>query len=55
MPEGGGGTLNYRGSIATLFYNRQDVGTNNSTPTEYDAPTRTFNIPPEHNSPPARR
>jgi hypothetical protein len=39
---GGGGTVNYRGSMATLFYNRQAVGTYKCCTTVYDAPTRNF-------------
>jgi hypothetical protein len=42
--EGGGGTLNYRGSIATFFYNRQAVGTYKCCSTVYGAPTRTYNF-----------
>ena len=40
--EGGGGTVNYRGSIATFFFNRQAVGTYKCCGTVYNAPTRAF-------------
>jgi hypothetical protein len=42
MLEGNGGTVNYRGAIATLFYNRQAVGTYKCCDTVYNAPTRAF-------------
>jgi hypothetical protein len=42
MLESGNGTVNYRGSMATLFYNRQAVGTYKCCTTVYDAPTRSF-------------
>ena len=42
MLEGNGGTVNYRGSMATLFYNRQAVGTYKCCTTVYGAPTRNF-------------
>jgi hypothetical protein len=37
-----GGTFHYRGSMATLFYNRQAVGTYKCCTTVYGAPTRAF-------------
>jgi hypothetical protein len=40
--EGGGGTLNYRGSIATFYYNRQGIGTYKCCSTVYSPPTRAF-------------
>ncbi|HMB81516.1 MAG TPA: pilus assembly PilX N-terminal domain-containing protein [Vicinamibacterales bacterium] len=40
--EAGGGTVNYRGSMATLFFNRQGVGTYKCCTTVYGAPTRNF-------------
>ena len=42
MLEGGAGALNYRGSMATLFYNRQAVGTYKCCNTVYGPPTRNF-------------
>jgi len=42
MLEGNGGTVNYRGAMATLFYNRQAVGTYKCCTTVYGAPTRNF-------------
>ena len=40
--EDGGQTVNYRGSIATFFYNRQAVGTYKCCTTVYGAPTRNY-------------
>jgi hypothetical protein len=40
--EGNGQTVNYLGSIATFFYNRQAVGTYKCCTTVYDAPTRAY-------------
>jgi hypothetical protein len=37
-----GSTLNYLGSIATFFYNRQAVGTYKCCTTVYGAPTRNY-------------
>jgi hypothetical protein len=37
-----GGTVNYRGSIATFFYSRQATGTYKCCNTVYGAPTRAF-------------
>ena len=37
-----GGTVNYVGSIATFFYNRQATGTFKCCTTVYGAPTRNF-------------
>ena len=37
-----GGTLNYRGSIATFFYNRQATGTYKCCNTVYGAPVRAY-------------
>ena len=37
-----GGQLNYRGSMATLYYNRQAVGTYKCCTTVYGAPVRSF-------------
>jgi hypothetical protein len=39
-----GATLNYRGSIATFFYNRQAVGTYKCCTTVYNPPTRNYNF-----------
>ncbi len=39
-----GGTVNYRGSIATFFYSRQAVGVYKCCATVYGAPTRVFNF-----------
>ena len=44
MLEGGGGTVNYRGSIATFYYSRQAVGVYKCCTTVYGAPTRNFNF-----------
>ena len=38
----GGGTFNYRGSMATLFYSRQAVGTYKCCTTVYGPPTRAY-------------
>jgi len=37
-----GGTVNYKGSIATFYYNRQAVGVYKCCTTVYGAPTRNF-------------
>jgi hypothetical protein len=39
-----GNTLNYRGAIATFYYNRQAVGTFKCCNTVYGAPTRNYNF-----------
>jgi PilX N-terminal len=39
-----GGTVNYRGSIATFFYSRQATGTYKCCATVYGAPVRQFNF-----------
>ena len=39
-----GGTVNYRGSIATFFYSRQAIGTYKCCTTVYGAPTRQFSF-----------
>jgi Tfp pilus assembly protein PilX len=39
-----GGTVNYRGSIATFFYSRQAMGVYKCCATVYGAPTRNFNF-----------
>ncbi|HXM94607.1 MAG TPA: hypothetical protein VN943_08225 [Candidatus Acidoferrum sp.] len=39
-----GSTLNYRGSIASLFYNRQSIGYFKCCTTVYDAPNRQYNF-----------
>jgi hypothetical protein len=39
-----GGTVNYRGSIATFFYSRQAIGVYKCCATVYGAPTRVFNF-----------
>jgi hypothetical protein len=46
MLEGNGGTVNYRGSIATFYYNRQAVGTYKGGVDSivYTPPTRNFNF-----------
>jgi Tfp pilus assembly protein PilX len=40
----GGQTLNYRGSIVSMFYNRQAVGTFKCCKTVYSPPTRGYNF-----------
>jgi len=40
----GGQTLNYRGSIVSMFYNRQAVGTFKCCATVYSPPTRGYNF-----------
>ncbi len=40
----GGQTLNYRGSIVSMFYNRQAVGTYKCCKTVYSPPTRAYNF-----------
>jgi Tfp pilus assembly protein PilX len=40
----GGQTLNYRGSLVSLFYNRQAVGTYKCCTTVYSPPTRAYNF-----------
>ncbi len=40
----GGQTLNYRGSIVSLFFNRQAVGTYKCCTTVYSPPTRGYNF-----------
>ncbi|MGB7220404.1 MAG: hypothetical protein WBD07_16520 [Vicinamibacterales bacterium] len=40
--EGGGNTVNYAGSIATFYFNRQAVGTYKCCNTVYAPPTRNF-------------
>ncbi|HEY7287981.1 MAG TPA: hypothetical protein VH497_21180, partial [Vicinamibacterales bacterium] len=42
--EDGDQPVNYRGSIATFFYNRQGVGTYKCCNTVYGAPTRNYNF-----------
>jgi hypothetical protein len=44
MLEGGGGTVNYRGSMATFYFSRQSVGVYKCCNTVYAAPTRVFNF-----------
>ena len=39
-----GGTVNYRGSIATFFYSRQTTGTYKCCTTVYGPPVRQFNF-----------
>lgn len=39
-----GGTVNYRGSIATFYYNRQATGTYKCCNTVYGAPTRQYSF-----------
>ena len=39
-----GGTVNYRGSIATFYYSRQATGVYKCCATVYGAPTRNFNF-----------
>jgi len=39
-----GNTLNYRGAIATFYFNRQAVGTYKCCTTVYGAPTRNYNF-----------
>jgi hypothetical protein len=42
MLEGNGGTVYYKGSIATFYYSRQAVGIYKCCSTVYEAPTREF-------------
>ena len=42
--ENGDQAVNYRGSMATFFYNRQGVGTFKCCATVYGAPTRNYNF-----------
>lgn len=42
--EGGGGALNYRGSIVTFYFNRQAVGTYKCCSTVYSPPTRNYSF-----------
>ena len=44
MLEGNGGTVNYRGSIATFYHSRQALGVYKCCNTVYQAPTRVFNF-----------
>jgi len=44
MLEGNGGTVNYRGSIATFYFSRQATGTFKCCAIVYGAPTRVFNF-----------
>jgi hypothetical protein len=44
MLEAGGGTVNYRGSIATFYFARQGVGVYKCCSTVYAAPTRNYNF-----------
>jgi len=44
MLEGGGQTVNYRGSIASFYYNRQAVGVYKCCVNVYGAPTRGYNF-----------
>jgi Tfp pilus assembly protein PilX len=39
-----GGTVNYRGAVATFFFSRQAVGVYKCCDTVYSAPTRNFNF-----------
>jgi hypothetical protein len=43
----GGETLNYRGSIVSMFYNRQAVGVYKCCNTVYSPPTRAYNFDTE--------
>jgi len=42
LEDWGGQTLNYRGSIVSLFYNRQAIGTYKCCTTVYSPPTRAY-------------
>jgi hypothetical protein len=42
--ESWGGTLNYRGSIVSLYYNRQATGTFKCCTVVYSPPTRGYNF-----------
>ena len=42
--EGGGGTLSFRGSIITFYFNRQAVGTYKCCATVYSPPTRNYSF-----------
>jgi hypothetical protein len=44
MLEGNGGTVNYRGSIATFYFSRQAVGVYKCCATVYGAPARNYNF-----------
>lgn len=46
-----GGTVNYRGSIATFYYSRQATGVYKCCTTVYGAPTRVFNFDSDFLSP----
>jgi hypothetical protein len=46
-----GDTLNYRGSIASLFYSRQETGTYKCCDTVYNPPTRGYNFDTEFLTP----
>ncbi|MGB6595953.1 MAG: hypothetical protein WBE70_02415, partial [Candidatus Acidiferrum sp.] len=47
----GGATLNYRGSIISMYYNRQAIGTYKCCTTVYSAPTRGYNFDTEFLTP----
>lgn len=51
MLEGGGQTVNYRGSIASFYYNRQAVGVYKCCVNVYSAPTRGYNFDTEFLNP----
>ncbi len=44
LEDWGGQTVNYLGSMATLYYNRQAVGTYKCCTTVYGAPARNYNF-----------
>ena len=47
----GGQTLNYRGSIISMFYNRQAIGVYKCCTTVYSPPTRGYNFDTEFLTP----
>jgi hypothetical protein len=47
----GGQTLNYRGSIISMYYNRQATGTFKCCTTVYSPPTRGYNFDTEFLTP----
>jgi hypothetical protein len=51
LEDWGGQTLNYRGSIASLFFSRQGIGTYKCCTTVYSPPTRGYNFDVEFLTP----
>ena len=44
LEDWGAATLNYRGSIVSLYYNRQAIGLYKCCTTVYSPPTRAYNF-----------